>query len=111
VRIASYTEARLIIAEIEGGASAVNIINALHTANGLPLFASVDPAAIQAQVQEERQRDFFLEGRQLGDPRRKSNQLSLRPPEHRTSTRPRVGSTSRPPVSRYPTSSGTPTRH
>jgi hypothetical protein len=76
VRIASYTEAQLIIAEIEGGQSAVNIINALHTANGLPPFASVDPAAIQAQVLEERRREFFLEGQHLGDLRRKNIPLT-----------------------------------
>jgi hypothetical protein len=76
VRIASYTEAQLIIAEIEGGTSAVDVINALHTANGLPPFASVDPAAIQAQVQEERRREFFLEGQHLGDLRRRNIPLA-----------------------------------
>jgi starch-binding outer membrane protein, SusD/RagB family len=76
VRIASYVEAQLIIAEIEGGQSAVNIINALHTAAGLPPFVSADPAAIQAQVLEERRREFFLEGQHLGDLRRKNIPLS-----------------------------------
>lgn len=76
VRIASYIEAQLIIAEIEGGVSAVNVINALHTANGLPPFASADPATIQAQVLEERRREFFLEGQHLGDLRRKNIPLS-----------------------------------
>ena len=76
VRIASYVEAQLIIAEIEGGTSAVNIINALHTAAGLPAFASTDPATIQAQVLEERRREFFLEGQHLGDLRRKNIALS-----------------------------------
>ena len=76
VRIASYTEAQLIIAEIEGDASAVSVINTLHTANGLPSFTSVDPATIQAQVFEERRREFFLEGQHLGDLRRKDIPLS-----------------------------------
>jgi hypothetical protein len=76
VRLASYTEAQLIIAEIEGGTSAVNVINALHTAQGLPPFVSTDPAAIQAQVLEERRREFFLEGQHLGDLRRKNIPLS-----------------------------------
>jgi hypothetical protein len=76
VRIASYVEAQLIVAEIEGGASAVNIINALHTAAGLPPFASADPATIQAQVLEERRREFFLEGQHLGDLRRKNIPLA-----------------------------------
>jgi hypothetical protein len=72
VRIASYTEAQLIIAEIEGGQSAVNIITALHAANGLPPFASVDEPTIQSQVAEERRREFFLEGQHLGDLRRRN---------------------------------------
>jgi len=70
IRLASYIEAQLIIAEAEGGQRAVDIINALHAANGLPLFQSADPAAIKAQVIEERRREFFLEGQRLGDLRR-----------------------------------------
>ncbi|MEO8337206.1 MAG: RagB/SusD family nutrient uptake outer membrane protein [bacterium] len=76
VRIASYTEAQLIAAEIEGGQSAVNVINTLHTANGLPAFVSVDEATIQAQVAEERRREFFLEGQHLGDLRRRNVPLA-----------------------------------
>jgi hypothetical protein len=67
VRLASYTEAQLIIAEIQGGQQAVDIINALHDAAGLPHFASTDPAAIQAQVIEERRREFFLESQRFFD--------------------------------------------
>jgi hypothetical protein len=67
IRLASYVEAQLIIAEVEGGQNAVAIINALHTAAGIPAFASTDPAVIKAQVIEERRREFFLEGRRYGD--------------------------------------------
>jgi hypothetical protein len=67
IRLASYTEARLIVAEVEGGQTAVGIINALHAAAGLPAFQSTDAAAIRAQVIEERRREFFLEGRRMGD--------------------------------------------
>jgi hypothetical protein len=70
IRFASYTEARLIIAEVEGGQSAVTHINALHTAAGLPAFNSTDATAIKNQIIEERRREFFLEGRRLGDLRR-----------------------------------------
>lgn len=70
IRLASYTEAQLIIAEIEGGATAVGIINALHQAAGIPGFTSTDPVAIREQVIEERRREFFLEGRRFGDLRR-----------------------------------------
>jgi hypothetical protein len=67
VRLASYTEAQLIIAEIQGGQQAVDIINALHDAAGLPHFTSTDPAAIQAQVIDERRREFFLESQHFFD--------------------------------------------
>jgi hypothetical protein len=67
-RLASYTEAQLIIAEVEGGQVAVNVINALHTAAGiLATFASTDPATIKAQVIDERRREFFMEGHRMGD--------------------------------------------
>ncbi|HEX2094324.1 MAG TPA: RagB/SusD family nutrient uptake outer membrane protein [Longimicrobiaceae bacterium] len=67
IPIATWDEAQLIIAEVEGGQAAVNIINAFHTRAGLPAFASTDPAAIQRQVIEERRRELFLEGHHLGD--------------------------------------------
>jgi hypothetical protein len=70
IRLASWVEAQLIIAEVEGGQTAVNVINALHDAAGLPHFASTDPAEIASQVAEERRREFFLEGQHLGDLRR-----------------------------------------
>ena len=67
IRLASYVEAQLIIAEVQGGQTAVDIINVLHTAAGIPPFQSTDPEAIKAQVIEERRREFFLEGRRYGD--------------------------------------------
>ncbi len=70
IRLASYTEAQLILAEAEGGQTAVDIINELHAANGLPPFQSADPAEIREHVIEERRREFFLEGQRLGDLRR-----------------------------------------
>jgi hypothetical protein len=70
VPIATWEEAQLIIAEVEGGQTAVNIINALRAPHGLPTFASTDEAVIQAQVREERRRELFLEGQRLGDMRR-----------------------------------------
>ena len=67
IRLASYVEAQLIIAEIQGGQNAVNIINTLHTAAGLPAFAGTDATAIKNQVIDERRREFFLEGLRMGD--------------------------------------------
>ena len=76
IRMASYTEAQLIIVEVTGGQEAVGIINALHDAAGLPHFASGDPAAILAQVIEERSREFFLESQHFFDVARLNLPLS-----------------------------------
>lgn len=70
IAMAKYQEAQLIIAEIDGGQAAVTIINALHTAVGLPLFASNDPTEILNQVIQERGRELFLEGHHIYDARR-----------------------------------------
>lgn len=76
--IARTTEARLIVAEANalgiGGTpqNAVTIINALHTAAGIPAYDPAAPGArtIVEQVREERRRELFLEGQRLGDMRR-----------------------------------------
>lgn len=73
IPIARYAEAQLIVAEADnatGGAgttNAVNIINALHTKAGIPPYAGGTQAEVQAQIIEERRREFFLEGQRLGD--------------------------------------------
>lgn len=67
IPIATWGEAQLIIAEAEGGQPAVDAINRLHTAAGLPPFSSSDPATILAQVYEERRRELFLTGHRLND--------------------------------------------
>jgi starch-binding outer membrane protein, SusD/RagB family len=62
-RIASYEEARLILAEAQGGAAAVTAINALRTAAGLQGYTgATDAASIQALIIDERRRALFLEG-------------------------------------------------
>ena len=71
IRLASHTEARLIIAEVEGGAAAVGIINELLEEAGLRgNFASSNEQEIQAQVQEQRRRELFVEGHRMGVLRR-----------------------------------------
>jgi hypothetical protein len=73
IPIARYNEARLIVAEAAVAAgdltTAVNIINALHTAAGLPAYNGTGQTAAQvkAQVVEERRRELFMEGQRLGD--------------------------------------------
>jgi hypothetical protein len=73
VPIARYNEARLILAEaqVEAGnlTGAVDIINALHTAAGVPPYdgSGQTAAQVKAQVVEERRRELFMESHRLGD--------------------------------------------
>jgi len=67
IPLATWDEAQLIIAEVQGGQTAVDIINMFRARASLPTFSSNDPAAIRAQVIEERRRELFLEGHHLGD--------------------------------------------
>ncbi|MGH7504221.1 MAG: RagB/SusD family nutrient uptake outer membrane protein, partial [Longimicrobiales bacterium] len=70
IPIARYEEAQLIIAEIEGGQTAVDIINRLHDAAGIPHFTGGSEAEIQQHVIQERARELYLEGQRFWDIRR-----------------------------------------
>lgn len=78
IPFSTWREAQLMIAEVEGGQQAVDIINNLRATvadldwvddshPGLAPFASSDPVEIQAQVLEERRRELFLQGTKIGD--------------------------------------------
>jgi hypothetical protein len=69
IRVASWEEAQLIIAEAELGQSAVDRINAVRVKYNLPTYKpeNLTDATILAQVIEERRREFFLEGHRIGD--------------------------------------------
>lgn len=71
IRIASWVEAQYIIAEIEGGQTAVDIINDVRDVQGIAAeFSSSDPVEIRNKVIDERRRALFLEGQRMGDLRR-----------------------------------------
>ena len=71
IRIASWVEAQYIIAEIEGGQTAVDIINDVLDAQGIDAtFSSTDATEIRNKLIEERRRSLFLEGQRMGDLRR-----------------------------------------
>lgn len=67
IRLATWNEAQLIIAEVQGGQDAVEAINRVRQAWDLPTFSSTDEEEIRQQVHEERRREFYLEGHRLGD--------------------------------------------
>jgi hypothetical protein len=66
--VARYAEARLIIAEVMGGQTAVDIVNALRAPHGLPSYTGpIDAASIRGLIIEERRRELFVEGFRLHD--------------------------------------------
>jgi hypothetical protein len=65
IRIASYDEAQLILAEAQAGAAAVTIINNMRAAPGVglsPYTGPTDATSIQNLVIAERRRVLFVEG-------------------------------------------------
>ena len=61
--ITRYAEAQLVLAEAQGGTSAVNIINTMRAAVSLtPYTGPTDAASIKTLIASERQRVLFLEG-------------------------------------------------
>jgi len=61
--ITRYAEAQLVLAEAQGGANAVNIINTMRAAVGLnPYTGGTDSTSIINLIASERQRVLFLEG-------------------------------------------------
>jgi hypothetical protein len=67
IPFATWKEAQLMIAEVEGGQTAVGIINTLRDFHSLPHFSSTDPTEIRNQVLEERRRELWLQGTRMGD--------------------------------------------
>jgi hypothetical protein len=78
MRVASYAEAQLIVAEnaaatgdINGAVTAIN--NARARTTGVPAYvapAGATATDIRTQIIEERRRELFVEGHRLGDMRR-----------------------------------------
>ena len=70
IPVARWEEAQLIIAEAEGGASAIAAINALRTKASLPDLSDAEKANMQQTIIEERRRELFVEGFRFYDIRR-----------------------------------------
>lgn len=71
IRVASYLEAQYIIAEAnQGNAATVAFVNQQRLANKQPVSTATTPAAILADLRDQRRREFYLDGHRMGDLRR-----------------------------------------
>lgn len=87
IRIASWVEAQYIIAEIEGGQEAVDIINDVRNEQDIEgTFSSSGGVEIRNKVMDERRRALFLEGQRMGDLRRYLDKFDALPEEGRFPT-------------------------
>jgi hypothetical protein len=71
IRLASKVEADYIAAEAGGTGAMLALIQARRAANGQPPYAGpIDAASVLSELLDQRSREFFLEGKRLGDARR-----------------------------------------
>lgn len=71
IRLASRLEADYIQAEARGPAQMLALIQARRATNGLPPYAGpADEVDLLRELMEQRRRDFFLEGKRMGELRR-----------------------------------------
>lgn len=67
IPIVTGGEAALIVAEVQGGSTAVDIINSLRDRHSLPHFDGGTEADIRDELVEERRRELWLQGQRLYD--------------------------------------------
>lgn len=67
IPLATWDEAQLIIAEAEGGQSAIDAINRIRTKYNLPQYAGGTAQEILDQIIEERRRTLWIDGHRIGD--------------------------------------------
>jgi hypothetical protein len=76
IRLASKIEADYIAAEARGTAAMLTLIAAQRAANGQPPYTGpVDDSSVLTELMEQRGREFYLEGKRLGDLRRNPNSV------------------------------------
>ncbi|HET9986151.1 MAG TPA: RagB/SusD family nutrient uptake outer membrane protein [Longimicrobiales bacterium] len=81
IRLASWEEAQYLIAEIDGGATARDIINAVRQARGITQVFDPNKTASAQEIRDavvsEKARTLFMEGQRMGDLRRYADQMKL----------------------------------
>ncbi|MDP2954989.1 MAG: hypothetical protein Q8N53_01095, partial [Longimicrobiales bacterium] len=92
IRLASGLEARYIAAEAGGSiAERLALINERRAVGKQAAFNSGDAAAVLAELMEQRARDFWLEGKKMGDYRRNGHAVPYVIPDGAAYYKPGVG--------------------
>jgi len=96
IRVASGLEARYIVAEAQLKANgsttaALALIAERRAAGNQPAFTGTTTAAILAELMDQRARDFWLEGKHLGDLIRNPTAAALLPPAGSPFYKPELG--------------------
>jgi hypothetical protein len=72
IPIASWAEAQLILAEASTGQAAVDALNRVRAANGVPNLTAAETADLPTTILEDRRRQLFSQGNRYGDMLRKN---------------------------------------
>lgn len=92
IRLASGIEARYIAAEAGGSiAEQLALINERRAVGKQAAFSSGDAAAVLAELMEQKARDFWLEGKKMGDYRRNGHAVPYVIPDGAAYYKPGVG--------------------
>lgn len=70
--IATWAEAQLILAEASTGQAAVDALNRVRAANGVPALTAAEIADLPGTILEDRRRQLFSQGNRYGDMLRKN---------------------------------------
>jgi hypothetical protein len=74
--IASWAEAQLILAEASTGQAAIDALNRVRAANGVPNLTTAEAADLPGTILEDRRRQLFSQGNRFGDMLRKNIPLT-----------------------------------
>ena len=72
IPIASWAEAQLILAEASTGQAAVDALNRVRAANGVPALTAAEIADLPGTILEDRRRQLYSQGNRYGDMLRKN---------------------------------------
>lgn len=91
IRLASKLEADYIVAEVQGTAAMLALVQARRAANAQPAYdGATDEASVLVEFLRQKTLDFYVEGKRMGDYRRYPTQLPFLVPAGTAYRKPNV---------------------